>query len=109
MTAETFDKQAATEIIQNFDARAEMLVQILHEFIARFGWISDAAIRQLAEELNISRGCNATSIRLPVVVYVARPHWMHCVSSVSNQWAPTPHARTCLLSRQLCLLSGNHG
>jgi formate dehydrogenase subunit gamma len=55
MTAETFDKQAATEIIQNFDARAEMLVQILHEFIARFGWISDAAIRQLAEELNISR------------------------------------------------------
>lgn len=55
MTTEAFDKQAATEIIQSFDARAEMLVQILHKFIARFGWISDAAIRQLAEELNISR------------------------------------------------------
>jgi formate dehydrogenase subunit gamma len=55
MTVEAFDKQAATEIIQSFDARAEMLVQILQEFIARFGWISDAAIRQLAEELNISR------------------------------------------------------
>ena len=55
MTTETFDKQSATEIIQSFDARAEMLVQILHEFIARFGWISDAAVRQLAEELNISR------------------------------------------------------
>jgi len=55
MTAKTFDKQVATEIIQNFGARAEMLVQILHEFIVRFGWISEAAIRQLAEELNLSR------------------------------------------------------
>jgi len=55
MTTEPFDKQAATDIIQGFDARAEMLVQILHEFIARFGWISEAAIRQLAEELNLSR------------------------------------------------------
>jgi len=55
MTTEAFDKQTATEIIQGFEARAEMLVQILHEFIARFGWISEAAIRQLAEELNLSR------------------------------------------------------
>lgn len=55
MTTEAFDKQAATEIIQGFDARAEMLVQILHEFVARFGWISEPAIRQLAEELNLSR------------------------------------------------------
>jgi formate dehydrogenase subunit gamma len=55
MTAEAFDKQTATEIIQGFEARAEMLVQILHEFVARFGWISQVAIRQLAEELNLSR------------------------------------------------------
>jgi formate dehydrogenase subunit gamma len=55
MMVEPFDKQVATDIIQGFDARAEMLVQILHEFVARFGWINDAAIRQLAEELNISR------------------------------------------------------
>ena len=55
MTTEAFDKQTATEIIQGFEARAEMLVQILHEFIARFGWISETAIRQLAEELNLSR------------------------------------------------------
>ncbi len=55
MTAEAFDKQAATEIIQGLDARAEMLVQILHEFVGRFGWISEDAIRQLAEELNLSR------------------------------------------------------
>jgi len=55
MTTEAFDKQTATDIIQGFEARAEMLVQILHEFIARFGWISEVAIRQLAEELNLSR------------------------------------------------------
>jgi len=55
MTTEAFDKQTATEIINGFNSRAEMLVQILHEFIARFGWINEAAIRQLAEELNISR------------------------------------------------------
>jgi len=45
MTTEAFDKQTATDIIQGFEARAEMLVQILHEFIARFGWISEVAIR----------------------------------------------------------------
>ena len=55
MTTEAFDKQTATKIIQSFEARAEMLVQILHEFVARFGWISEAAIRQLAEELNLAR------------------------------------------------------
>ena len=55
MTTEPFDKQVATDIIQSFDARAEMLVQILHEFIARFGWINEGAIRQLADELNLSR------------------------------------------------------
>ena len=55
MTTKPFDKQTASDIIASFDARPEMLVQILHGFIERFGWISEAAIRQLAEELNISR------------------------------------------------------
>jgi formate dehydrogenase subunit gamma len=55
MAAEEYNQQKASEIIQGFDARAEMLVQILHEFIAHFGWVSEAAIRQLAEELNLSR------------------------------------------------------
>jgi formate dehydrogenase subunit gamma len=32
-----------------------MLVQVLHAFMDRFGWISSDAIRQLAEELNLSR------------------------------------------------------
>jgi len=55
MTTEAFDKRLATEIIAGFDARPEMLVQILQAFIERFGWINEDAIRQLAEELNLSR------------------------------------------------------
>lgn len=47
--------QAGAAIIADFEARPEMLVQILHAFLERFGWISDEAIRQLAEELNLSR------------------------------------------------------
>jgi formate dehydrogenase subunit gamma len=55
MTEQTFDKQAAREIIARFDARPEMLVQMLHGFIECFGWISEEAKRLLADELNISR------------------------------------------------------
>lgn len=55
MTTEAYDKQEATEIIAGFDARPEMLVQILVAFIERFGWIPEGAIRQLALELNLSR------------------------------------------------------
>ena len=55
MTNEDYDKQSAKEIIEGFDNRPEMLVQILHAFLDRFGWISDEAIRQLASELNLSR------------------------------------------------------
>lgn len=55
MTYEPYDSQAASEIIAGFDARPEMLVQILHAFVRRFGWISEDAVRQLADELNVSR------------------------------------------------------
>jgi len=55
MTTEAYDKQAATELIAGFGARPEMLVQILVSFVERFGWISEDAIRQFAEELNLSR------------------------------------------------------
>lgn len=55
MTTQAYDKQAATSIIENFDARSEMLVQILHAFTKKFAWITDDAIRQLASELNLSR------------------------------------------------------
>jgi len=55
MTATAYDKQAASKIIARFDARGEMLVQILQAFIERFAWISEDAVRQLADELNLSR------------------------------------------------------
>lgn len=55
MTTESYDKQAASDIIADFEARPEMLVQVLHRFVERFGWISDDAMRQLAAELNLSR------------------------------------------------------
>jgi formate dehydrogenase subunit gamma len=50
-----YHREIATELINTFSARPEMLVQILHLFMDRFGHISDDAIRQLASELNLSR------------------------------------------------------
>lgn len=55
MTERGFDNKAASNIVAGFDARPEMLVQILHEFMRHFGYISEDAIRQLADELNLSR------------------------------------------------------
>jgi len=55
MTNSSYDNSAASAIIASFDARPEMLVQILHAFMDRFAWISEEAIRQLAQELNLSR------------------------------------------------------
>jgi formate dehydrogenase subunit gamma len=50
-----YDASIATEIINRFAARPELLVQILHAFVDRYGYISDTAMRQIANELNISR------------------------------------------------------
>lgn len=50
-----YDNAAATEIIASFGSRAEMLVQILAAFVDRFSYLSDQAIRQIADELNLSR------------------------------------------------------
>ena len=55
MTYEPYDRKLASDIVASFDARPELLVQILHGFLDRFGWISEDAIRQLAAELNLSR------------------------------------------------------
>jgi formate dehydrogenase subunit gamma len=51
----TYDRAIATEIIQSFGAKPELLVQILHAFVDRYSYISEAALRQIADELNISR------------------------------------------------------
>ena len=55
MNAIPYDRDAASEIIARHDARPEMLVQMLHGFLEHFAWIPEAAIRQLADELNLSR------------------------------------------------------
>ena len=53
--ATKYDKSIATEIINQFGAKPEMLVQVLHAFVQRYGFISDEAIRQIASELKLSR------------------------------------------------------
>lgn len=53
--ARQHDPAIASEIIASFDARPEMLVQILNAFVERYSFISDDLIRQLADELNLSR------------------------------------------------------
>ncbi len=53
--ATKYDSTIATEIINNFGAAPEMLVQILVAFVERYSYISEEAIRQIAEELNLSR------------------------------------------------------
>ncbi len=52
---ETYDKGAATELIQEIGASPEMLVQILNAFVDKFSYISEEAIRQIADEVNLSR------------------------------------------------------
>jgi formate dehydrogenase subunit gamma len=49
------DTGIASEIISHFGARPELLVQVLHAFLERYGYISEDAIRQIADELNLSR------------------------------------------------------
>ena len=49
------DNATTSAIVSEFDARPELLVQILQAIVMRHGWIPEAAIRQLADELNLSR------------------------------------------------------
>ena len=53
--AKRYDSAIATEIINNFGATPEMLVQILVAFVERYSYISEQAMQQIAEELNLSR------------------------------------------------------
>ena len=49
------DEQTTRDIVAQFDHKAEMLVQILQAIVSRFGWVPPETIRQLAQELNLSR------------------------------------------------------
>lgn len=55
MATTAYDSELASQLIAEFGARPEKLVQVLHAFMERFGWVSEAAIRQLADELNLTR------------------------------------------------------
>ena len=47
--------ESISKIVQRFDAKPEMLVQILQAIVQTHGWVSKDSIRQLAAELNLSR------------------------------------------------------
>ena len=49
------DEQTTRDIVAQFGGKPEMLVQILQAIVARFGWVPSDTIRQLADELNLSR------------------------------------------------------
>ena len=53
--ATKYDSAIASEIINNFGAAPEMLVQILVAFVERYSYIDEQAVRQIANELNLSR------------------------------------------------------
>jgi len=49
------DKETTSEIVRQYGAKPEMLVQILQAIVMRVGWISEDVILQLAAALNLSR------------------------------------------------------
>ncbi len=51
----TIDQETTSKIVAEYDAKPELLVQILQAIVSRFGWIPEETIRQLAQELNLSR------------------------------------------------------
>ena len=55
MTDQAIDNNSVATIIERFDARPEMLVQILVAVVRKHGWVSEPVIRQLADALNLSR------------------------------------------------------
>ncbi len=55
MSANTIDKASVSDIVDRYDGKPEMLVQILQSIVQVHGWISEDVIRQLAGDLNLSR------------------------------------------------------
>lgn len=55
MSEQTIDRGSVASIAQRFEARPEMLVQILQGIVTEHGWVSADVIRQLADILNLSR------------------------------------------------------
>jgi len=55
MAAQSIDKESTSGTVRQFGAKPEMLVQILQAIVMRYGWVPEETIRQLADELNLSR------------------------------------------------------
>lgn len=55
MTENSFDPAIVSQIVAQHNGRADMLLQILVGISDAIGWIPDDVIRQLANELNVSR------------------------------------------------------
>ena len=47
--------ESISRIVKDFDAKPELLVQILQTIVQTHGWVTEDTIRQLAIELNLSR------------------------------------------------------
>ena len=55
MSRVAWDASIARQIIAHHNAKPEKLVQILNDFLKRFGYVADDAVALLAETLNLSR------------------------------------------------------
>lgn len=53
--ATKYDPAIGSEIVRRFEARPEMLLQILHAFLERYDYVPREAIPQIAHELNLTR------------------------------------------------------
>jgi len=53
--ANAYDAEIVSKIVARYEAKPELLIQILRGIVERFGYVPEAAIRQLAGELNLSR------------------------------------------------------
>lgn len=49
------NNESISKIVQHYDGKPEMLVQILQSIVQAHGWVSEDTIRQLAGALNLSR------------------------------------------------------
>ena len=47
--------KSISRIVEHYDGKPELLVQILQSLVQAEGWVSEDTIRQLAGELNLSR------------------------------------------------------
>ncbi|MDH3620926.1 MAG: NAD(P)H-dependent oxidoreductase subunit E [Gammaproteobacteria bacterium] len=55
MAIKNTNKETTSEIVKHFGAKPELLVQVLQTIVMRYGWVPEETIRQLADELNLSR------------------------------------------------------